>query len=77
MNNIRPGDKKLNMEKPDKNGRFGKYGGRFVPETLTSSLEETELEFNKILKTEISTKTHFFKEILDLGGCSSSPASGG
>ena len=40
------------MEKPDKNGRFGKYGGKFVPETLTSSLEEIELEFNNILKDE-------------------------
>jgi len=40
------------MEKPDKNGRFGKFGGKFVPETLTSSLEEIELEFNKILKDE-------------------------
>ena len=40
------------MEKPDKNGRFGKYGGRFVPETLTSSLQEIELEFNQILKDE-------------------------
>ncbi|MEA3494289.1 MAG: tryptophan synthase subunit beta [Candidatus Margulisiibacteriota bacterium] len=25
---------------PDKKGRFGKFGGRFVPETLVSSLEE-------------------------------------
>ena len=61
MNNIRPGDKKLNMEKPDKNGRFGKYGGRFVPETLTSSLEEIELEFNKILKDKT-----FWEELTNL-----------
>ena len=49
------------MEKPDKNGRFGKYGGRFVPETLTSSLEEIELEFNKILKDET-----FWEELTNL-----------
>jgi tryptophan synthase beta chain len=61
LNNIRPGDKKLNMEKPDKNGRFGKYGGRFVPETLTSSLEEIELEFNKILKDKT-----FWEELTNL-----------
>ena len=49
------------MEKPDKNGRFGKYGGRFVPETLTSSLNEIELEFNKILKDET-----FWEELTNL-----------
>lgn len=53
--------KKLNMEKPDKNGRFGKFGGKFVPETLTSSLEEIELEFNKILKDET-----FWEELTNL-----------
>jgi len=49
------------MDKPDKNGRFGKYGGRYVPETLTSSLEEIELEFNKILKDET-----FWEELTNL-----------
>ena len=49
------------MDKPDKNGRFGKYGGKFVPETLTSSLEEIELEFNKILKDET-----FWEELTNL-----------
>lgn len=49
------------MDKPDKNGRFGKYGGRFVPETLTSSLEEIELEFNKILKDKT-----FWEELTNL-----------
>ena len=49
------------MEKPDKNGRFGKYGGRFVPETLTSSLQEIELEFNQILKDET-----FWEELTNL-----------
>ena len=49
------------MDKPDKNGRFGKYGGRFVPETLTSSLNEIELEFNKILKDET-----FWEELTNL-----------
>ena len=49
------------MEKPDKNGRFGKYGGRFVPETLTSSLQEIELEFNQILEDET-----FWEELTNL-----------
>ncbi len=30
---------------PDSRGRFGDYGGRFVPETLMTALEELELEY--------------------------------
>lgn len=30
---------------PDKTGRFGKFGGRFVPETLTRALTELEVEY--------------------------------
>jgi len=30
---------------PDSQGRFGDYGGRFVPETLMTALEELELEY--------------------------------
>jgi tryptophan synthase beta subunit len=36
--------------KPSSAGRFGKFGGRFVPETLMSSLEEIELAFEKYSK---------------------------
>ena len=32
---------------PDALGHFGPYGGRFVPETLVSALEELELEYQK------------------------------
>lgn len=31
---------------PDQSGRFGKFGGRFVPETLTRALGELESEYN-------------------------------
>ena len=31
---------------PDESGRFGKFGGRFVPETLTRALTELEAEYN-------------------------------
>ncbi len=31
---------------PDQGGRFGKFGGRFVPETLTRALTELEAEYN-------------------------------
>ncbi len=30
---------------PDQSGRFGKFGGRFVPETLTRALTELEAEY--------------------------------
>ncbi|MBT5320298.1 MAG: tryptophan synthase subunit beta, partial [Chloroflexi bacterium] len=30
---------------PDANGRFGEYGGRFVPETLMAALEELGREY--------------------------------
>ena len=30
---------------PDANGRFGEYGGRYVPETLMHPLQELEDEY--------------------------------
>tara|TARA_B110000263_G_scaffold33980_1_gene25712 strand:- start:730 stop:1929 length:1200 start_codon:yes stop_codon:yes gene_type:complete len=41
-------NKKIN--KPSSTGRFGKFGGKFVPETLMSSLEEIEVAFEKYSK---------------------------
>ena len=38
------------MGLPDKLGYFGKYGGRFVPETLMSALLELESQFKKAKK---------------------------
>ena len=40
----------INANKPSSNGRFGKFGGKFVPETLMSSLKEIETAFEKISK---------------------------
>ena len=31
---------------PDKDGFFGEYGGKFVPETLMHALEELEKTYN-------------------------------
>ena len=31
---------------PDENGHFGKYGGRFVPETLMHALVELEKAYH-------------------------------
>ncbi|MFC1496389.1 tryptophan synthase subunit beta [Candidatus Margulisiibacteriota bacterium] len=33
---------------PDKNGHFGKFGGRFVPETLMPALEQLAVSYDKI-----------------------------
>jgi len=35
------------LTRPDARGRFGDYGGRYVPETLMPALEELEVEFEK------------------------------
>lgn len=37
---------------PDERGYFGKYGGRFVPETLMPALEELEREYNRIKESQ-------------------------
>ena len=31
---------------PDRRGRFGPYGGRFVPETLIAALEQLDREYS-------------------------------
>ena len=35
---------------PDKQGRFGAYGGRYVPETLMPALLELEQEYARVKK---------------------------
>jgi len=40
------------LTRPDSRGRFGAYGGRFVPETLIPALEELESEFEKAWSDE-------------------------
>lgn len=36
------------VPRPDKNGRYGKYGGKYVPETLISALEELEAKYAEV-----------------------------
>ena len=45
---------------PDKNGRFGIYGGRYVAETLVPALEELSEQYEIIKKDE-----NFLKEFKD------------
>nr|BAL58212.1 tryptophan synthase beta chain [uncultured prokaryote] len=46
------------MKLPDKKGFFGKYGGKYVPETLQFALEELEASFDREIKNK-----HFHKEL--------------
>ncbi len=33
---------------PDSNGKYGVYGGRYVPETLKPALEELDKQYQRI-----------------------------
>ena len=48
---------------PDKNGFFGEYGGKFVPETLMYALEELETTYEK-LKNNNEFKKQFYNCLL-------------
>ncbi len=41
---------KASGQVPDPNGRFGQFGGRYVPETLTRALDELTLEYEKAVE---------------------------
>lgn len=41
------------IERPDKFGWFGRYGGQYVPDTVIQNLKELEREYN-IAKTDKS-----------------------
>tara|TARA_B100000963_G_scaffold358748_1_gene384127 strand:+ start:2621 stop:3826 length:1206 start_codon:yes stop_codon:yes gene_type:complete len=53
-------NKKRNI--PDKNGFFGEYGGKFVPETLMYALEELESTYDK-LKENNDFKKQFYSDL--------------
>jgi hypothetical protein len=38
------------VQRPDLAGRYGKYGGRYVPETLIYALDELTVAFNAAIK---------------------------
>src|SRR3972149_1973736 len=46
---------------PDATGRFGPFGGRYIPETLTHALEELTIEYEKALADK-----NFHKELDEL-----------
>jgi tryptophan synthase beta chain len=53
----------MNMPLPDKNGYFGVYGGRFVPETLMPALEELEAAYYEVREDQsfINNLQYFLK----------------
>jgi tryptophan synthase beta chain len=44
--------KTARAEVPDQRGRFGEFGGRFVPETLTKALDQLAVEYEKARQDE-------------------------
>ena len=53
-------------QRPDKKGRFGPYGGRYVPETVIAALDELESFYNKAkrdkqFKAELN---NFFRDFI-------------
>ena len=39
---------RITSSEPDANGHWGKFGGRYVPETLVAPLEELTTEFMRV-----------------------------
>ena len=52
---------------PDQNGFYGKYGGKFVPETLMYALEQLEDTY-KNLKDNKDFKKQFYKDLSEFVG---------
>ena len=43
-------NKNSSVQVPDERGRFGDFGGRFVPETLTKALDELAVQYDQAIK---------------------------
>ena len=44
------GERQQKYQRPDITGRYGSFGGRYVPETLIPALDELEVEYKKALQ---------------------------
>ncbi|WP_456472314.1 tryptophan synthase subunit beta [Methanocaldococcus sp.] len=54
---------------PDENGKFGIYGGKFVPETLMPAIEELETAFKRFwINNEGNFREEFYKLLKDYVG---------
>jgi len=52
---------------PDENGRFGRFGGMYVPETLIPAIYQTRDWYNK-LKNDSDFKSTYYKILKDFAG---------
>ncbi|CAJ1964187.1 unnamed protein product [Sphenostylis stenocarpa] len=50
----------VHSQRPDSRGRFGRFGGKYVPETLMFALTELESAFHSLASDE-----HFQKELAE------------
>ena len=44
------GERQQKYQRPDTTGRYGSFGGRYVPETLIPALDDLEVEYKKALE---------------------------
>ena len=54
--------------RPDSNGRYGQFGGKYVPETLIAALEELEKAYAEAMADE-SFKVCVCQKNKDVGAC--------
>lgn len=57
----------LDMNNPDQKGRYGNFGGRFVPETLMHALEELETALKEAMEDETFME-HYRRELHEYAG---------
>lgn len=57
----------MNYPYPDQRGRFGEFGGRFVPETLMSAVEELAREYQQA-KEDPDFQREFHTILVEYGG---------
>lgn len=57
----------MSYQFPDDNGRFGKFGGKFVPETLMYALNELEEAFHKAISDNVFL-SEYMKQLKEYSG---------
>ena len=67
MSTTSPRKTKATPEVPDPVGRFGAYGGRYVPETLTRALDELAAEYERA-RTDAAFQTELDELLRDFVG---------
>lgn len=57
----------MNYQFPDENGRFGQFGGKFVPETLMYALNELESSFQAAMSDD-AFRIEYMKQLKEYSG---------